>query len=151
MASLSIRCVFFTTGNDEVVGARLDGKILWVHSLGAEAVAAPTLTEVNGDGALDVVVGDETGHVHALDGRTGRVLWSRAFDPGAKIGDPIEAGVSAADLDGDGVNELVTASWSGTIRLSVRLRARLSGPCTTRLKYARRPCSLTSTAMSVPR
>jgi outer membrane protein assembly factor BamB len=107
--------VFFSTGNGQVVAAQLDGKVTWAKPLGSEALAAPTLVEVNGDGTLDVVVGDQTGRVHALDGRTGNSLWTRSLPTSATTGPTIEAGIAAADLDGDGAKELVTASWDGTV------------------------------------
>ncbi|MGO8994380.1 MAG: PQQ-binding-like beta-propeller repeat protein [Polyangiaceae bacterium] len=108
--------VFFSTGNGQIVAARLDGQVLWTHPLGSEPLAAPTLVEVNGDGALDVVVGDQSAHVHALDGRNGNVLWSRTLQAAtATAHGTIEAGIAAADLDGDGKSELVAASWDGTV------------------------------------
>jgi outer membrane protein assembly factor BamB len=112
--------VFFSVANGEVVAARLDGPILWTHELGSEPLAAPTLAEVNGDGTLDVVVGDATGGVHALDGRTGRELWSRSLQATPTTPAPIEAGIASADLDGDGAKELVAATADGTV---VALRA----------------------------
>ena len=107
--------VFFSTGNGQVVAARLDGRLLWAHALGSEPLAAPTLVDVDGDGALDVVVGDEAGRVHALEGRTGRPLWSRSLQTAPTGRATIESGIAAADLDGDGANELVAASWDGTV------------------------------------
>jgi outer membrane protein assembly factor BamB len=107
--------VFFSTGNGQVVAAELDGRRLWERSIGAEVLAAPTLVEVNGDGTLDAVVGDAGGGIHALDGRTGKVLWSRSTNTPSTPRPAIEAGIAAGDLDGDGVSELVTANWEGTV------------------------------------
>jgi outer membrane protein assembly factor BamB len=107
--------VFFSTGNGQVVAARLDGKVLWAQPLGSEALAAPTLVEVNADGTLDVVVGDQAGRIHALNGRTGASLWSRSLQSTATTQPAIEAGVAAADLDGDGTTELVIGSCDGAV------------------------------------
>lgn len=107
--------VFFSTGNGQVVGARLDGTILWARPLGSQALAAPTLVEVTGDGALDVVVGDERGRVHALDGHTGEEIWTRSLPLSPAARATIEAGIGSADLDGDGIRELVVGSWDGTL------------------------------------
>lgn len=107
--------VFFSTGNGQVVAAVLDGALMWARSLGAEALSAPTLVEVNGDGMLDAVVGDQSGTLHALEGRTGRTLWSRSFPASGEAGAAIEAGIAAGDLDGDGASELVAATWDGTV------------------------------------
>jgi len=78
-------------GRDEVVYGCDDGTIrawsfargapLWEFKAGASILSTPLLQDVNGDGTADVLMGT-TGtpgpwSFHAVDGRTGKALWSR--------------------------------------------------------------------------
>jgi uncharacterized repeat protein (TIGR01451 family) len=69
--------------------------------------------DVTGDGVDDLVTGAGPGgasHVKVFDGATGAELRSFfAYDPGARYG----VFVAAADLDGDGVAELITGAGEG--------------------------------------
>ncbi len=76
---------------------------------------APALADLDGDGDLDVVVGDESGMLRALDGKTGKRLWAVATggnDYGAKgfIG-----AAAVADLDGDGHPDVVAGARDGIL------------------------------------
>ncbi|MFC3690399.1 FG-GAP repeat domain-containing protein [Aquipuribacter hungaricus] len=79
--------------------------------------AAPALADVSGDGRLDVVIGTGTrnspvdgGRVQAYDGATGvRVLNTFA----GAVREDIVGGVSTADLDGDGRQDVLAATGSG--------------------------------------
>lgn len=81
----------------------LDGSVQWSHFVNDAVVwSSPALIDLNGDAALDVVVGtgiyfDRPGarRVLALDGRTGALLWEGAT-PGRVMGSP-----AVADVGGD--------------------------------------------------
>ncbi len=75
--------------------------------------AAAVVADINGDGANDVVVGDEDGSLAALSGATGAML------PGFPITMPAEASGTAAlcDCDGDGMSEIVLVDFGGTVHV----------------------------------
>jgi len=78
----------------------LDGTVQWSYFVRDAVVwSSPALTDLNHDGALDVVVGtgiyfDRPGadRIRALDGRTGQLLWEGAT-PGRVMGSPSVATV----------------------------------------------------------
>ncbi len=78
---------------------------LWKTELPAVGTSSPRLTELTGDGVLDVVLagGREGmfGNVYAVDGKTGKQLWRRAFS------NDLYATPALADVTGDGVADVV--------------------------------------------
>jgi hypothetical protein len=79
--------------------------------------AAPALADVTGDGRLDIVVGTGTrgsppdgGRIRAWDGATGASVLNTFAGSGRE---DIVGGVSTADLDGDGHQDVLAATGSG--------------------------------------
>ena len=71
--------VYFTTDNSQIVAASLgSAKVLWKASARGKVRPAPALADLNGDGQVDVVVGDEEGILRAIDGKSGQSLWVAA-------------------------------------------------------------------------
>ena len=75
--------------------------------------AGAVVADINGDGANDVVVGDEDGSLAALSGASGAML------PGFPITLAAEASGTAAlcDCDGDGMSEIVLVDFGGTVHV----------------------------------
>jgi len=79
---------------------RMDGSVRWKYFVRDAVVwSTPALADLNGDGALDVVVGTglyflgpAANKIFALDGRTGDLLWT-APTPGPVMGSPSVATV----------------------------------------------------------
>jgi MYXO-CTERM domain-containing protein len=118
-----MRKVFYVSPDEDLLeGFPID--------LGASGESSPILVDLDGDGTLEVVIGTADGVVFAIRGDGTRVDgWpvrtddsplvnreSAAFadgdvDPGT--GDGFIGTVGAADIDGDGVPEIVGASMRG--------------------------------------
>jgi outer membrane protein assembly factor BamB len=89
-------------GTLEVTVINHDGSHLWSEGAYVSFRGA-ALADVDGDGGLDVVFGDNGGLLQALDGTTGATLWS--FDAASEYGvTPFEIDHAPviADLNGDG-------------------------------------------------
>jgi outer membrane protein assembly factor BamB len=107
--------VYFTTDNAQLVAATLSGQILWKAQLHGKVRPAPALADLDADGQVDVVVGDELGFLSAFEGKTGRRLWQKsttANEYGAKgyVGGP-----AIVDVDGDGKDDVVAGARDGVL------------------------------------
>jgi hypothetical protein len=85
----------------------------WSTMLDGSTFSSPALSDVLGNGALQVVEGTDqgsggSGSVWVLDGTTGRLIW-KATDIGRVIGS-----VVTADLMGTGYNDVIVPTISGT-------------------------------------
>lgn len=83
--------------------------------------AAPHLADWNGDGVLDLLVGDGEGYIHLFTGEVsdGTIQWSEAgklSTGGETIQTGKNAAPHAADWNNDGRLDLLVGSLDGTIR-----------------------------------
>jgi hypothetical protein len=107
--------IFFTTDNGQLVAVGFDGRQRWAVKLQGKVRPAPALGDLDGNGVVDVVVGDEQGILAAFDGASGRKLWQVATgtnDYGARgfIG-----AAAIGDLDGDGRDDVVAGARDGVL------------------------------------
>ncbi|MBI2709207.1 MAG: VCBS repeat-containing protein [Actinobacteria bacterium] len=120
-------------GVPEIVAGYLDGvvaayratdrSVLWKVDLGSTAVqASPAVADMDGDGRQDVVVGTIDGRVVWLDGPTGRVRMT--YREGAPMYCPVGVDCrphgffstpAIADINGDGILDIVAASWDHSL------------------------------------
>ncbi|MCY1058916.1 FG-GAP-like repeat-containing protein [Nannocystis sp. SCPEA4] len=102
--------VWFTTDNSQIVAATLAGKVLWTAKASGKVRPAPALADLDGDGALDVVVGDESGVLRALNGKTGATLWDKKSGTNEYNARGYIAAAAIADLDGDGKDDVIAGA-----------------------------------------
>ena len=91
-----------------------NGKRLWDSSIPHHSSDQPALGDLDGDSIPDVVVGTPSGTVLAFSGRSGRPLWSKTVGHGMP-GVGFVVSPDLADLDGDGVLDVVIASTDGKV------------------------------------
>ena len=107
--------VFFTTDNSKIVAATLAGQVVWTAEGGGKVRPAPALADLDGDGAVDVVVGDESATLRALHGGTGKPLWTVKTGENEYEARGYIAAAAIADLDGDGKDDVVAAARDGIL------------------------------------
>lgn len=107
--------VYFTADNSQIVAAKLDGKIVWTAKAEGKVRPAPALADLDGDRAIDVVVGDESGALRALHGATGKPLWTVKTGENEYNARGFIAAAAISDLDGDGHDDVVAAARDGIV------------------------------------
>ena len=110
-----VAAVFLLAGKTKkpgIVNARPQGGEVWSNNLpdGRQGPTTPVLADINGNGYLDVVVGDASGYIVAMDGAKGLFMFN------AEVMDKILAPPVAVDLSGDGRPDIVVATNSGIVR-----------------------------------
>jgi len=65
-----------------------NGDELWERQITGSSSQGPTLGDVNGDGTVDVIVCTTSGHIHAMDGKTGEPLRNFPVRAGGMIMSP---------------------------------------------------------------
>ncbi|MBI5532995.1 MAG: PQQ-binding-like beta-propeller repeat protein [Deltaproteobacteria bacterium] len=107
------RNVYFTTDNSQVVAATLEGRVLWSSKGKGKIRPAPALGDLDGDGQVDVVVGDEQGELFALDGKTGQRMWTVRTGVNSYNARGFIGAAAIVDLDGDGKDDVVAGARDG--------------------------------------
>lgn len=114
-------------GTDEVVvlRARLahalsaTGETLWSYEAGG-ATRCTASGDLDGDGALEVLVGADDEHIHVLDAATGALERSFHTDLPLRVGrssvrQPRVGALAVADLEGDGRLDIIAGLMNGNI------------------------------------
>ncbi len=85
--------------------------LVWAVYLDGSTASSPALSDVLGNGSLQVVeatdTGPSSGSVYALDGATGKVLWQAAAT------DAVIGSVTTADLFGQGYDDVLVPTIDG--------------------------------------
>ena len=91
-----------------------DGSVVWINRAYDYSYRSPALTDVDGDGRLDLIDGDSDSAVAvAYRGRDGAVLWATPLAGSAWASGPLVV----ADIDGDGQTEALAGSDAGLVAL----------------------------------
>ncbi len=118
--------VIVTTTAGAIVALDGSGRQIWEQVVTGPITIPPSVARLGEDAGLAVLALNKAGSIFAFDAASGRPLWTADL-PGS-----IEWGVTAlvaADLDGDGGDEIIAGDSSGHV-------ARLSGAGETAWNYA---------------
>ncbi len=106
----------YFVGSIYTAGEELD----WLHNISPYSeletplrYGSPAVADLNGDGRLDIALGWTNGKVFALDGRSGRELWSFTHGEGEK--NRIIASPALGDFTKDGAANPVVAYEDGSV------------------------------------
>jgi hypothetical protein len=103
-----------TFPGDQVYALDANGNTLWTYAtstnpaVDARVYSSPAIADLNGDGILDVVIGDSQGRIHAISG-TGTPLWVTQAFPAS----PLYTSAVIADINGDGLPDVIMADSNG--------------------------------------
>ena len=109
------RNVYFTTDNSQVVAATLDGRVLWTARAKGKIRPAPALADLDADGNIDVVAGDEQGELFALDGKSGQRMWTVQTGVNSYNARGFIGAAAIADLDSDGKDDVIAGARDGIL------------------------------------
>jgi hypothetical protein len=102
------------SANGHIYGYASNGALLsgWPQQYSAITTteSSPVIADMDGDGSLDIILGDESVFINAWDASGNNV-------PGFPLGttDALRSVPAVADLDGNGDPELVASGWDKTV------------------------------------
>lgn len=95
-----------------VVALDAQGKELWRRETGSAVCIPPTVADVTGDAALEVLALNRQGRVLCLKGENGKIVWDTVLPAPPEWG---MTTLAVGDLDGDGRREVVTGDRDGDL------------------------------------
>jgi outer membrane protein assembly factor BamB len=117
--ALSKKAIYFGNDENKLFSVNWDGSINWATSLSGDIEATPALEDINSDGITDILIGDESGNFHAINGKTGVIFWSfqAEYKPHFTYPESRSFFSSAAlvDINKDGVKDCVVGNRNGDV------------------------------------
>jgi len=97
-------------GDDKGMFTCLDGggDVVWQKDMGSVFCSSPALADLNEDGVLELIQGDQSGLLSAVDALTGELVWESRLEGEC-------ASPAVGDLDGDGALDIVIATGPGKV------------------------------------
>ncbi len=88
----------------------LDGKgmVVWQVTINPVFCSSPTLADLDGNGSIEVILGDKQGTIHVLDAMTGRDFWRQRVEGEC-------SSCAIGNLAGDGSLEIVVTTGAGKV------------------------------------
>jgi len=86
-----------------------DWDVLWVFQTAGSIIASPSIGDIDGDGANEVICGSKDYTLYCLDGANGTLKWSLT------TGYEITGSAGLADFDNDGKLEVVVGSQDSLV------------------------------------
>lgn len=80
------------------------GTIAWKVKIGDVFTASPCIADIDGDGRMEILIGDHSGVCHAIR-QDGSILWQQ------RCGSMIRSTIAVADVNGDGKIEVIVAGY----------------------------------------
>lgn len=105
-------------GDSEIIASSLNGKVYCMNRQGVQKwvvdtrgtirLSSPEVADVDGTGEMAVFIGSKAGTVSRID-KDGRVVWE------VPLSTSVSSRVTAADIDGNGVKEIVAKDDNGKV------------------------------------
>ncbi len=108
--------VQFLAYRNDARALRADGSLLWNYHSYADGAGVgrcrdPIVADLDGQGALDVIYGSEDGHLYAVEGKSGQLLWRLYVGYFGQ-----SRGKILVDTNADGSGELIVVAGSRVIK-----------------------------------
>ncbi len=84
------------------------GNVVWQTDMGQVFCSGPALADLNGDGTMELIQGEQGGMLRVLDAMNGKEKWNVQLEGACSC-------PAVADLDNDGSLEIVIATGKGKI------------------------------------
>jgi outer membrane protein assembly factor BamB len=99
---------------NELIVVSHEGDYIWSYPTGGNMFRGAAISDVNGDGVLDVAFGSDDGILRVLRGDNGQVIWN--YNLQAHYGNTFEMDHAPviADFDGDGKLDIFIVGGHGT-------------------------------------